>query len=128
MLRSPDRWAPCPESSWSYVRNELPSLWAPALPPALPGGQWSRSGRLSSPLGWLCLCFLCWHQPLSCWGPAWCLSRGHCRPGEQVASGSGQRLSPAAGRPELEVGTVGNSIFGGSCSFKGPSPLGMSPL
>lgn len=36
-------------------------------------------------------------------GPGWRLGRGDCRPGKQVASGRGQGLSPAAGRPELEV-------------------------
>lgn len=48
--------------------------------------------------------FLCWHRPLSWRAPRLAPRPWDCWPGEQVASGFGQRLSPAAGRPELEVG------------------------
>lgn len=81
----------------SYVRNEPASLQPT---PSSVQGTVEPLRLLPSPWGLLCLCFppaLAFAGPSA---PDWHrLGPERWRPGEQVASGLGQRLSPAAGRP-----------------------------
>lgn len=97
-------------SAWrtpvSYVRNEPASLRRPRPRPRLEDSGVTQADRhlprggfvsLSAPLPVLA-------SAAELAGPRLAPRPGDCWPGEQVASGFGQSLSPAAGRPELEVG------------------------